>query len=129
MARPFLETFGQMRSGRLIEDCGAALAEIVQAVRKTGKAGEMTIKIKVKAPKGGAAPYLTVEDSLAVKVPKLDQADTVFFHTSDGGLSRQDPSQLEMQLRPVPQPIQPDRVIAVNTNPQTGETTEVIGRP
>ena len=96
MARPFLETFGQMRSGRLMEDCATGLQEIVNAVRITGKSGEMTIKIKVKPPKAGGAAYLMVEDSLSVKVPKLDHGDTVFFHTKDGGLSRQDPSQQEL---------------------------------
>jgi hypothetical protein len=103
MPRPFLETFGQLRSGRLMDDCGDALAEIVAAVKATGKPGEMIIKIKVKAPKAGGTAYLMVEDSLSVKTPKLDHGDTVFFHTKDGGLSRQDQTQQELFApRPVP---------------------------
>jgi hypothetical protein len=126
MARPFLETFGQMRSGRLMEECAQALADIVKGVRETRKAGSFKITITVKPPKGNSVNYLLVADLVEVKVPKLDQGDTVFFCAADGSLTRNDPSQMDLALRSVPQP---DREIATNINPQTGEVTEVIGRP
>lgn len=102
MPRPFLETLRELRAGRTLDDLAENLAEIVTAVRATGKSGELTLKLKVKPPKAGGSSYLMVEDSIAAKVPKLDHGDTVFFHTRDGGLSRQDPSQAELEFKSVP---------------------------
>lgn len=96
MARPFMETLRELRGGRTLEDLAENVAEIVKAVRTTGKSGELTLKLKFKPPKGGTSSYLMVEDSFAAKVPKLDQGDTVFFHSRDGGLTRQDPSQMDL---------------------------------
>ena len=93
MPRPFFETLRELRSGRTLEDLGAELAAIVQAVKDTGKGGELVLKLKVKPPKNGAISYLMIEDAISSKVPKLDRGDTVFFPTGDGGLSRQDPTQ------------------------------------
>ena len=96
MPRPFMETLRELRGGRTLEDLAENVAEIVKAVRATGKSGELTLKLKFKPPKAGGASYLMVEDSIAAKVPKLDHGDTVFFHTNDGALTRQDPSQMEL---------------------------------
>ena len=97
MPRPFFETLRELRSGRTLEDLAAEVAQIVAAVRTTGKSGELTLKLKFKPPKQGSAQYLTVEDSIAAKLPKLDHADTLFFYTKDG-LSRQDPTQEELKF-------------------------------
>jgi hypothetical protein len=91
-----METLRELRGGRTLEDLADNVAEIVRAVRATGKTGELTIKLKFKPPKAGGASYLMVEDSFKATVPKLDHGDTVFFHTKDGGLTRQDPSQMDL---------------------------------
>lgn len=101
MPRPFMETLRELRSGRTLEDLAEELAAVVQAVRNTGKAGELTLKLKIKPPGKGGATYLTIEDSVSTKLPKLDHADSVFFFTKDGGLSRHDPEQGELQFRAV----------------------------
>lgn len=102
MPRPFFETLRELRSGKTNDDLADNLASILEAVRKTGKSGELTLKLKVKPPRAGAGNYIMIEDSIAAKVPKLDHGDTVFFHTADGGLSRQDPSQQELKFVSVP---------------------------
>jgi hypothetical protein len=114
MPRPFLETLRELRAGRTLEDLATNVAEIVTAVRATGKSGELTLKLKFKPPKAGGASYLMVEDSIKSSVPKLDHGDTVFFHVAGGGLTRQDPSQIEMSLRSI------ERV-----DPETGEIKQV----
>lgn len=101
MPRPFFETLRELRAGRTLEDLTDELAAIVTAVKATGKSGELIFRLKVKPPKSGAISYLTLEDQITSKVPKLDRGDTVFFPTADGGLSRNDPTQGELALRPV----------------------------
>ena len=110
MARPFLETLRELRAGRTLEDLAVNVADIVKAVHQTGKSGELTLTLKFKPPKAGGAAYLMVEDSFKVKVPKLDHGDTVFFYTRDGGLTRQDPTQMDLL------PVRP-----VNVDKDTGE--------
>jgi hypothetical protein len=44
MPRPFFETLRELRAGRTLEDLAEELAAVVQAVRNTGKSGELTLK-------------------------------------------------------------------------------------
>lgn len=115
MPRPFFETLRELRQGRTLEDLEEALGEIVRAVEITGKAGELTLKLKVRPPRKGsnASSYLTVEDDVVTKIPRRDREDTVFFPLADGSLSRQDPRQGELALRGVP----------TGVDPSTGEIT------
>lgn len=96
MARPFFETLRELRAGTTLEELGGELAKLVAAVKATGKAGQITLTLKIKPPKKGGMAYLLIEDSISVKEPKLDKSDTVFFPIADNGLSRQDPSQSEL---------------------------------
>jgi hypothetical protein len=118
MARPFLETLRELRAGRTMDDLAENLAAIVTAVRATGKSGRLQLTLVVKPPKAGGASYLMVEDSILTKIPKLDHGDTVFFHTKDGGLSRQDPGQQELSFKAVP---------TEQVDTRTGEIT--VGAP
>ena len=102
MPRPFFETLRELRAGRTLEDLGAELTKLIVAVKAAGKSGELTLKLKIKPPKNGTISYLTIEDQISVKEPKLDRGDTVFFPTADNGLSRQDPSQQELKFVSVP---------------------------
>lgn len=111
MARPIFEILRELRAGRTLEDLGDEMARLVAAVKATGKSGELKLTLKLKPPKSGVSTYLLVEDQISTKMPVLDRGDTVFFPTADGGLSRQDPSQGQLDLRAVPK----------NIDPETGE--------
>ncbi len=117
MPRPFFETLRELRAGTTLEELADQLTNVVTAVRATGKAGELTLKLKVKPPRGGNAAYLMIEDSISTKIPKLDHGDTVFFHVTGGGLSRQDPGQQEMSFRSVASGKE-------DIDPETGEITQ-----
>jgi len=101
MPRPFFETLRELRAGRTLDDLAENLADIVNAVKATGKSGKLIFTLIVKPPKKGGASYLTVEDGITSKIPVLDHGDTVFFHGKDGSLSRSDPSQQELSFKAV----------------------------
>lgn len=102
MPRPFLETLGELRAGKTLQDLGDELAQLLVAIKATGKAGVITLTLKLKPPKNGSMSYITIADEISVKTPKLDKGDTVFFPTVDNGLSRRDPTQPELPFkRPV----------------------------
>jgi hypothetical protein len=96
MARPFFETLRDLRMGRTLEDLGDELAKALVAVKSTGKPATLTLKLKIKPPKSGVVTYVTIEDDIDTKIPKLDRGDTVFYPTADNGLSRQDPAQSQL---------------------------------
>lgn len=99
MPRPFLETLRELRQGRTLDELADHLSEIVAAVKASGKPGQLVLKVTVKPGKKGSTHYLVVEDDVAVKLPKQDRQDTVFFPTSDNNLSRNDPAQMNLGLR------------------------------
>ncbi len=102
MPRPFFETLRELRTGRTLEELEDALAQVVTAVSQTNKPGELVLRLKVRPPRKGSHTYLSIEDDIATKVPRSDREDTIFFPLADGSLSRQNPNQLGLQLRPVP---------------------------
>lgn len=108
MPRPFLETLRELRKGQTLEDLTNALAEMVGAVQTTGKGGEITLRLRIRPPRPGSVSYITIEDQVVTKIPRADRGDTVFFPLADGSLSRQDPSQLGLQLSGVPNDVDPD---------------------
>jgi hypothetical protein len=99
MPRPFLETLRELRAGATLDELAHELTHLVAAVRATGKPGELTLKLKVKPPKKSTTKYLTIEDSVTSKTPKLDREDTLFFTTHDNSLTRQNPDQPELPLQ------------------------------
>ncbi len=101
MAGKFFSTLRDLRAGATLDDLDSAIAEVVSAVKATRKAGEITLKLKIRPPKKSSAMYLTVEDEVITKVPKHDRADTIFFPLADNSLSRADPSQIPLELRSV----------------------------
>ena len=114
MARPFFETLRDLRAGRTLEDLGDELTTLISAIKTTGKGGELRLTLKIKPSKSGAAAYVTIEDQITVKTPKLDKGDTVFFTTADNGLSRLDPSQGELRLNAVKIDQETGEVLAAN---------------
>ena len=101
MARPFFETLRDLRGGATLDELASAVAEVVAAVRVSRKAGEITLKLKVKPPKNGDVDFLMIEDSVIVKVPRSERGDTVFFPLHDNSLSRSNPAQRTLDLQAV----------------------------
>lgn len=89
-----------LRDGRSHSELSGQLAELITKVRETGKAGELTLKIKVKpASRGGDVDKITVSDQITLSLPKPDKGEDFFWLTSDNDLSRNHPKQSSLDLR------------------------------
>lgn len=86
----FLQT---LRRGKTILELDEALAEATRAVREHGGSAEVTVKFKVKRFNKSSGKEVVVSDAIQSKLPKPDRADTLFFSTEGGALSRTDPDQ------------------------------------
>src|SRR5690242_7781079 len=81
------------RSGTLLQDFGEDLAALVEAVRETGRGGELTLKVKIRPAAKNGGPSVVVSDAIALKAPKPEIAETVMYAGDGGVLSRRDPRQ------------------------------------
>ncbi len=97
----FLYTVRQLLGGRTQRDLSDALAECVEAARDCQKTAKLTLTLTVK-PLGNSGQY-EIRDEVKTKIPELDRGITLMFGTPEGNLSRSDPKQGDLDLRPVDQ--------------------------
>lgn len=102
----------QMSAGMARNRLEEALAEVIEAVKETGKKGEVTLKISLKMNDA-----LTVTASPVVKttLPTSDLGATTFYVDGQNKLSRRDPRQRDLPLKEIEQNT---RVVS-NFNPNT----------
>lgn len=96
----FIQTLLEMRNGGTATDCAQKLADVIQGVCETGKAGEMTLKIKVSAAsfsRNGDVTEVELTHEAKAKVPEDSPGKTLFFATGNI-LSRVDPNQLAFNM-------------------------------
>jgi len=91
--RPFVDTLRAIRFGALEEELAAAMADATIKVRDAGKAGTVTLKIKLTPGKGG---QIEIDDDITVKLPKMQRETTLMFDTVEGNLQRDDPRQASL---------------------------------
>jgi len=96
VAKTFTETLKDLRSGQADVDAGAALGELVEAVRLTGRGGSVLIELKVAPVSKGDGNQVLVTDMVKVKKPLPQNGNTVLFTTNDNVLQRKDPRQPEL---------------------------------
>ncbi|WEH40760.1 hypothetical protein [Streptomyces sp. AM 2-1-1] len=108
--RPFAAFLQEQSGGQLHTELSTRLQELIEAVRETGKAGSLSLKIDIKPIAGTDGRTLTVTDTVATKVPKTERPKSIFFVTDDNNLSRSDPRQPVLtglrEVEPTPAPTQ-----------------------
>ena len=108
--RPFTDTLIAIRFGELAEETSDALNELVQACASTGKAGSLTLTIKLKPGKAGQMELI---DDVKLKLPAPERGSTLMFATPEGNLQREDPRQLSIEgLREVKKPAETMKEVA-----------------
>lgn len=96
MARPIFDVLSQIRGGAAIQDAAKDLNELSRAVRETGKAGSLTIKLTVEPDKTDNT-VVTIQPDVTLKLPKKPRGKGIFYvDDKTGELTRDDPRQLEL---------------------------------
>ena len=78
------------------EEATVALNDLEHATTETGKAGTLTLTIKMK-PIGGKAGQMELETDVKAKLPTPTKGKTILFTTPDNNLQRQDPRQQTLE--------------------------------
>lgn len=93
--RPITDVLRDIRKGRVVDQATEQLANVVRAVDRTGKPGEVTIKLTIEPEKGGGSQK-TIGAKVTSKAPVEDLPKGLFFSNVEGDLLRSDPAQQEM---------------------------------
>lgn len=96
--RPITDVLREYRKGKAVDLASQRLADLIVAVDETNKAGEITIKIKVKPQKGGGSEK-TLAIDVKSKIPEIDLPEAIFFSDNEGNLHRTDPAQSELRFQ------------------------------
>lgn len=95
MVRPFADVLSEVNKGVVADDAAQKLAELVAAVRETGKPGSMTVTVKIEPFKGNE-DIVKVSGQVALKAPKAEMPASIFYPDDSGNLSRNDPNTLPL---------------------------------
>lgn len=104
MPKAFTVVLNDLNDGSTHAALTADFAELLKSVQNMGRAGSMTLKIKV-APAtksgGGAVDKITITAERKLELPKPEQPSDFFWLTDDGETSRSHPRQQSLELREV----------------------------
>lgn len=90
--RDFADFLREQANGRTHAELTDALAEVVSAIRDTGKKGSIALTITITPVKNGGG-VLTVADAVKKVVPQHDRRTSMFYPTRTGSLVKDDPAQ------------------------------------
>lgn len=107
--RTFSATVDALRFGELGTELTTKLRDLTKRCEDTGRAGSITLTLKLKPGNGG---QIEVVDDVKVTQPKEEKGTTLMFATTEGFLQRNDPRQQEIEgLRQVPADSTPVRSV------------------
>lgn len=102
MKTPFSQQIAYLSRGSLDDELTEALAEVVRAVRETGKPGVLSVQLKVQRLNARDENAVKITPKVTTKCPQLAPYESVMFSTYDGDLLRNDPNQRTLDLQEVP---------------------------
>lgn len=91
--RPFADVLSEVNKGLVADEAATKLAELVTAVKETGKKGSLKITIEV-APFSGNDEIVKVSGAVDLRAPRAEAPASIFYPDDSGNLSRNDPNTL-----------------------------------
>jgi len=86
----FLEFLQSFRRGELISEADDQFGELMEAVKRTGGKGDLTIKLPFKVNEAGQIECLP---TVSCKKPRKPLGTGIYYVTDEGRLTRHDPTQ------------------------------------
>ena len=111
----FIAMLAAKTGGVTLSEIDEKIAKLVCSVLATGKPGKLTYTIKISR-NGGKG--VKVEDEVSVKEPKLETGISFFFADENGTLTRNDPRQMNIPFRPVPDEQAEPRPVPADKKPK-----------
>ena len=94
-----MNVLNTLRNGKAMEEGSEKLTGLVRECQDSENKGEIIIKLQIVPD--GFGRY-EIKDTITVKSPKHAKSSTIFYATPECQLQKNDPAQVEMELRSVP---------------------------
>lgn len=104
--RPFADILVELDGGRTHNELSQAFHELTEAVHEHGKKGAIQFTLSMDPISKSDSETVKLSASVVAKKPKGDPRSSIFFIGDDGNLTRDQPGQMHLPLREVPQPEQ-----------------------
>jgi hypothetical protein len=99
--RSFIDFLRDQRNGATEEELSKSLQQVIAAVEAQGKKATLTFTIEVAPVTNVTSGQVIVTDDIKVKLPKPKRSASVFYTTPENNLTRNDPRQTSLELRPI----------------------------
>lgn len=96
----FTDVVREMGRRKALGQISAEMREVVEAVQATGKKGSIRLEITIVPRQAQEVSSVEVEYSVVQKLPKRPLPSSTFFLDDNGGLSRRDNRQTELEFAP-----------------------------
>lgn len=96
----FNQTLETIYAGGLAAELDEKLTEVVRAAELTGKAGSITVSLKIKAK--GNSGQIEITPAVKAVVPEHERGNVLMFATPEGNLQLEDPRQQKLELKDAP---------------------------
>jgi hypothetical protein len=107
----FHQTINLVDGGKLSDDLAEKLADLIGKVKERGKAGTLSLTLKIK-PLNSDADSVSLSGGIKVTEPAKVERASIFFTTDDNRLVQENPAQQVMKLEPVEKPAAPVQPVA-----------------
>lgn len=108
--KSFALQLNELNEGTVHSALTSDLNELLRTVQNTGRAGSLTLKIKVipaVRADGGTTDRVNITADRKLELPKSQMPSDFFYLTDDGETTRNHPRQQSLELREVASPAQP----------------------
>jgi hypothetical protein len=102
--KSFSVQLNELNEGTTHAALTADLAELLRSVMNTGRAGSLTLKLKIgpaSRSTTGTADKVTIVTEVKLELPKPERPSDFYWLTEDGETSRNHPRQHDLELREV----------------------------
>lgn len=103
--KPFTLTLAELNDGSTAAALTADLAELLATVQRTGRAGSLTLKIKIapatRSQATGSVDKVNLTAERKLELPKPEAPTDFYWLTDSAELSRNHPRQHSLELRDV----------------------------
>lgn len=106
MSKSFALFLNELNDGQTLAGLTGDLAELLQAVKSTGRSGSVTLKVKVlpATKPGHDVDKVTIVADRKLELPKPEAPSDFFWLTDDAEPTRKHPRQHELELRDASRP-------------------------
>ncbi|MDF3280856.1 hypothetical protein [Gordonia sp. N1V] len=92
--RPFADFLRELQKGEIHQELSEQLHALIGRVAEVGKAGSLTLTLKVKRDRSG---MIQIDDDVKAKLPQWERPSSMWFVDKNGNPTKRDPQQLEFK--------------------------------